>query len=279
MMLIHLISEKAHYWRRGVLGLPFLVCSLVVNLQAQNNLSGQSGLMNVPTAIMSPEGTFKFGYNHNPNHFDLRSKFGVSEQVLYFNLALFPRLELNVNFLQFAFDVSKKPAKEGLGDRQLEVKYLIMKEGKYKPAMAVIMTTPFTIDAAMLTHVLVATKNVALNNEYNLETTLGYGSPYFVFRDVKNIDNADIFTGFKWQKKSEYVYNNGYLVGVFAGVKLSYQKKIGLMAEWDSNRMNIGVYATIAKRLTLQAGLLRGDQVMFGGAYACPLFGTPKALK
>lgn len=278
MMLIHLISEKAHYWRRGVLGLPFLVCSLVASLQAQNNLSGQSGLMNVPVATMSPEGQFKIGYNYNPIHYGLRANNKNSEQILFMNLVIMPRLEINVNLLQLRTS-AQYPRKEGLGDRQVELKYLIMKEGIYKPALSIIMTSPITIDAAMLTHVLVATKNVALNNEYNLETTLGYGSPYFVFRDVQNIENADIFTGFKWQKKSEYVYNNGYLVGVFAGAKLSYQKKIGLMAEWDSNRMNVGLYGTIAKRFTLQAGLLKGDQVMFGAAYACPLFNIPKALR
>lgn len=259
--------------KRGVRRLPFFVVFWLGlgSLQAQNNLSGQLGLMNVPSAAMSPDGTFKIGYNYNPVHYNLRHKFGEPEQVLYFNLTLFPRLELNVNFLQFGFN-AVHPPKEGLGDRQLEVKYLIMKEGMYKPALAVIMTTPFTIDAAMLTHVMVASKHFKLNHEFDLETNVGYGSPYFIFRDVKNLENADIFSGFKWQKKSEYIYNNGYLVGVFAGAKISYHKKVGVMAEWDSNRMNVGVYASLFKRFTLQAALLKGDQVLWGAAYQCPLF-------
>lgn len=278
MMLIHLISEKAHYWRRGVLGLPFLVCSLVVSLQAQNNLSGQSGLMNVPVATMSPEGQFKIGYNYNPINYSLRFNRKNSEQIIYLNLVLLPRLSLNVNLLQ-ARTNAKYPTKEGLGDRQIDIKYLLVKETNPKPAVSIIMSSPFTIDAAMLTEVIVATKHIDLTKDYQLEATLGYGSPFFIWRDVANIENADIFTGFKWQKKSEYKFNNGYLVGLFGGAKLSYQKKIGLMAEWDSNRMNVGLYATIAKRFTLQAGLLKGDQVMFGTAYSCPLFNTPKALR
>jgi hypothetical protein len=278
MMLLNRIATKVHKWRRGVLGLPFLVCSLVVNLQAQNNLSGQSGLMNVPIANMSPDGQFKIGYNYNPIRYSLRYNQKNSEQVMFFDLVLLPRLSINVNLLQVRTN-AQYPRKEALGDRQIDVKYLLVKETPKMPAVAIIMSSPFTIDAAMLTEVIVATKHFELTKTYDLETTLGYGSPIFIWRDVSNLENYDIFSGFKVSNKSEYRYHNGYLTGLFAGVKLSYQKKIGLMAEWDSNRMNVGLYATIAKRFTLQAGLLKGDQVMFGAAYACPLFNTPKALR
>ncbi len=278
MMLLKCNITKARRWRREVLGLPFLVCSLVASLQAQNNLSGQLGLMNVPIANMSADGQFKIGYNYNPINYSLRHNKKNAEQVIFFDLMLLPRLSINVNLLQTRTN-ARYPRKEALGDRQIDVKYLLVKESAKVPAIAIIMSSPFTIDAAMLTEVIVATKHIELSKAYELETTLGYGSPIFVWRDVANLENYDIFSGFKVSKKSEYRLYNGYLTGVFAGAKLSYQKKIGVMAEWDSNRMNVGMYATIAKRFTLQAGLLKGDQVMFGAAYACPLFSTPKALQ
>ena len=259
--------------KRGVRRLPFFVAfSLGIGtLQAQNNLSGQMGLMNVPIATMPADGTFKIGYNYNPVHYGLRANKKNPEQILYMDLVLLPRLSLNVNFLQL-ISTPQYPTREALGDRQIDVKYLIMKEGSKKPALAVIMSSPFTIDAAMLTEVLVATKHIELSKDYELETTLGYGSPIFVWRDVANLENSDIFDGFKVTNKREYKHYNGYLTGVFAGAKVSYQKKVGIMAEWDSNRMNVGFYATLFKRFTLQAALLKGDQVLWGAAYQCPLF-------
>jgi hypothetical protein len=278
MMFLNCVKAKVRKWKREVLGLPFLMCSLVGNLHAQNNLSGQLGLMNVPVATMSTDGTFRIGMNFNPIHYALRSHQLNPEHIYYIDLTILPRLSVNVNSL-YQIATSTSVGEKALGDRQIDVKYLILKEGARKPAIAIIMSSPFTIDAAMLTEVIVATKHIDLTKDYQLEGTLGYGSPFFVWRNVSNLENYDILSGFKLSNKNDYRYKNGYLTGLFAGIKLSYQNKIGLMTEWDSNRMNAGVYATIAKRFTIQASLLKGDQVMFGGAYACPLFGTPKALK
>lgn len=273
MMFLKRIVQYIIAKKRGVRRLPFFVvlCLELGSLHAQNNLSGQSGLMNVPIANMSADGTFKIGYNYNPIHYGLRANQKNPEQILYMDLVLLPRLSLNVNFLQL-ISTPQYPRSEALGDRQIDVKYLIMKEGPNKPALAVIMSSPFTIDAAMLTEVLVATKHIELSKDYEVEATLGYGSPIFAWRDVDNLENSNIFDGFKVTNKKEYVHYNGYLTGVFAGAKVSYQKKAGIMAEWDSNRMNVGLYATLFKRLTLQAALLKGDQVLWGVAYQCPLF-------
>ncbi len=229
------------------------------------------GLMNVPIANMSADGTFRIGTNYNPIHYALRSKQVNPERMYYADLTLLPRLSLNVVFL-YQLPTPTSVGERALGDRQIDIKYLIMKEGSKKPALAVIMSSPFTIDAAMLTEVLVATKHIELTKDYEVEATLGYGSPIFVWRDVANLENSNIFDGFKVTNKKEYRYTNGYLTGFFAGMKLSYHKKVGVMAEWDSNRMNVGVYANLFKRFTVQAALLKGDQVLWGASYQCPLF-------
>lgn len=263
---------------KGVCWLPFLLLFVCLHARSQTNLSGQTGLINVPTANPSTDGLFRIGYNYNPEKYGLRRTGKNDEQVFYVNLALSKRLELNVNFLKLISN-AKSGIKDGLGDRQIDIRYLVVKESKKFPAIAIIMSSPFTIDAALLTHVVVATKHFDLSSKVSLETTLGYGSPYFVFRDVKNLENVDIFSGFKWEKKSDYVYNNGYLVGAFGGINLRYKNIAGLMAEWDSKKANVGCYVKPWKRLTLQGSLLNGDQIMFGGSYTVSLLKAPKRIE
>lgn len=264
---------------REAFRLPLFVVLFAFNYaEAQNNLSGQSGLINVPSATMTEDGTFKIGYNYNPIDYSLRFNRKNPEQILYISLVLLPRLELNVNLLQ-ALSTDTHPTKEALGDRQIDIKYLFVREKRYVPAVSIIMSSPFTIDAAMLTQVVVATKHWELTKKIDFEVNLGYGSPYFIYRNVNNLENVDIFSGFKLEKKSEYKFNNNYLTGIFGGAKFSYQKKIGFMAEWDTNKFNVGIFAKLFKRLNVQASLLNKSQVLWGVAYNCPLFVTPKRLK
>ena len=161
----------------------------------------------------------------------------------------------------------------------MDIRYLLFKEKKKLPSVAIIMTVPFTVDGAMLTHVIVATKQFQLNKTFTLETTAGLGSPYFIYRDKTTLDNSSFLTGFKWQKKSTWRFPNHYLEGPFGGVILHFRKKAGLMAEYDSQHLNIGGYVTFFKKWTLQAGLLNGDQVMFGTSLNTNLFKSPTFLK
>lgn len=263
---------------KGVCWLPFLLLFVCFQARSQANLSGQTGLIYIPTANPSTDGLFRIGYNYNPEKYALKRNGKYNEQVFYINLALAKRLEINVNFLKL-ISKDSAPIKDGLGDRQIDIRYLVVKESKTFPAIAIILSSPFTIDAAMLTEVAVATKHFDLSTDWSLETSLGYGSPYFVYRDVKNLDNVDIFSGFKWQKKSEYAFNTPYLIGAFGGVNLKYKNIVGLMAEWDSQKANVGCYVKPWKRLTLQGALLNGNQVMFGGSYTVSLLKTPKRIE
>ncbi len=242
------------------------------------NLSGKSGLMYITNASEIATGTFRFGYNYNPADYGLRGRGLNPENILFFNLAVLNRVELNLSFLRMISN-EKRLVKEALGDRQLDVRYQLLKEKSKWPSVAIALSTPFTIDAAMLTQVVVASKHFELSDHLNLEATAGYGSPYFLYREEDNLTNSNIFSNMKWQKKSEYKFNNGYLTGPFGGIKLDYQKKAGVMAEWDSQKLNIGAYGIIGKRWTVQAGLLNFDQVMFGSSFAVDLFRPTTKVK
>ncbi|WP_207507474.1 YjbH domain-containing protein [Telluribacter humicola] len=280
MMLNKLIAK------RGSVILPFFVFWLMaLNGYAQMNLSGKPGLMYIPTARETADGTFTVGYAYNPERYGLRSiryrqQNGTlySERVLYATLTLLPRLDINVNLLHL--NGSNIPLTErGIGDRQLDIRYLLLKEKEIRPSVAVIMSSPFTVDASMVTYALVATKHLKLTDDLQAEISAGMGSPYYIFRDENINNNVDVFSKFKLRKKSEDIYNNGYLTGPFGGISVNYRKRVGLMAEWDSQRVNVGGYATLWKRWTIQAGLLNFDQVTFGTSYTVQLNALPRPLR
>jgi hypothetical protein len=248
-----------------------LIClfSFPKHAAAQKNLSGKNGIIYIPTAVESQDGDFSFGYNYNPIEYALRGKNKYAEQILFANLDILPRLQVSFLLLQQRKDGKRIP-RDGIGDRQLDIRYQILKEGKYKPALALILSSPFTIDAALQTHVLVATKTLKLS-DFAISPTLGVGSPYYLFRDEKNLNNGDIFSKFTWQKKSEDRFKNNYLTGVFGGIKCSYQDKINLMAEWDGQKMNTGIAAKFFKKLETQVCVLNFDKLYVGVSYTVNL--------
>jgi hypothetical protein len=245
------------------------ICAFQNPVLAQKNLSGKNGLIYIPTAVASKDGDFSFGYNYNPIEYALRGKNKYAEQILFANLDVLPRLQVSFLLLQQRKD-GKRKTRDGIGDRQLDIRYQILKEGKYKPALALILSSPFTIDAALQTHVLVATKTLKLT-DFSISPTLGIGSPYYLYRPEKNLNNGDVFSSFTWQKKSEDRYKNNYLTGVFGGVKCSYQDKISLLAEWDGQKMNTGIAAKFFKKLETQVCVLNFDKLYVGASYTVNL--------
>lgn len=241
----------------------FLIFILVGKTNAQINLSGKTGLIYTPNALESTDGNFRIGYNYNPIKYALRKRGNNPERIIYANLTILKRLEINANLVQVISTETHK-VKEAIGDRQLDLKYLILKEKAKQPSLAVILTTPFTIDGAMLTHALVATKHFQIQKNLKIETNLGFGSPYYLFRNESNLKNNNMFSNFKWQKKSEDRYKNHYLEGPFGGIGLHYKTWGGLMAEWDSQHVNTGAYVRLFKCWTIQAGMINFDQLTVG---------------
>ncbi len=273
-----LLKRYSSLWEGGIL-LPFLL--LIITAHAtfgQVNLSGKPGLIFTPSAVETEDGLFRFGYNYNPIRYALRGRYKNPERIIYANVTILPRLEVNINFLQM-ISTSNRKVKEALGDRQLDLRYLILKEKKHRPSLAVVLTTPFTIDGAMLTHAVIATKNVTIRKDLALEISAGYGSPYYLYRQESNLENSNLLTNLKWRKKSENRYNNHYLQGPFGGGILRYRKWGGVMAEYDSQHINVGVFATLFKHWTIQAALLNGDQVSVGTSYALSLLKPSKKIQ
>lgn len=245
-------------------------------LRAQVNVSGKPGLLYIPSARLVGDGTFWLGaaYNPLPNAFRFNTPVARSSETVYFvNLVVLPRLEVNVNLL--IPNETVPLGARGIGDRQLDVKWLCLTERGSRPAVALILSAPFGIDNSLETYALVATKTWQLDKSWQAELTAGVGSPYYIYRDQKNDRNSSIFSNFSLRDKR--LKNNRYLSGPFGGLVLRYRQIGGLLVEWDSQHLNVGAYATVAKRWTVQGGWLSSQAVTLGTSYAFSLQKLPKS--
>lgn len=269
--------------RLCLLGMLIAIAS-GTSLFGQVNISGKPGLLYVPTATLLADGTFHAGYSYNPVNYAFRFNPAVnpklttrnSESIFFVNLVMLPRLELNINLLRPNGPVQY--GARGIGDRQIDVKYGVMTETTRRPSVALILSIPFGIDNSLVTNAVVATKHVSLSSVIELELTAGYASPYFLERsDTRNDQNSTLFSGFVFQdKRDKAAY---YLAGPIAGIKASLSRKGGLMAEWDSQHLNLGGYATLFKHWTVQAGVLNFDQLTVGTSYAFSLLPTKQTAR
>lgn len=237
--------------------------------KAQSTIFGKTGLIYVPTATETNDGHFRVGYHYNPIGYGFRYKGQNSESITYANITLLPRLEINLNLLHY--NGPKILDQRGIGDRQLDIKYLIMKETARRPAISAIISPPFGVNSSVTADVIVATKTFKLTKRLFAEVTGGIGSPYYFQRGHKV--NNDIFEDMKLKKKKDLSYQ--YLSGPVGGLNLRLEKKAGLMLEWDSQQFNMGVYARLFKRWTVQAGLLNFNQITFGTSYGLDLLHSP----
>lgn len=257
-----------------------LVVGLSLPLWAQVNISGKSGLMYIPTADVQKDGTFTTGWGYTPSKYAIKYNGTNSESIYFVNLAVLSRLEVTINLLRpngMAPRSSVGFAAEGIGDRQIDLKYVFMTEKTRRPSIALILSAPFGIDNSLITNALVATKHVKLSKIIDAGFTVGMGSPYSLYRaGVKNEEDSDIFTGYTLKDKRDKPYY--YLAGPFGGVNVNVANKGGVMLEWDSQHLNVGVYTLLFRHLTLQAGLLNGDQPTFGTSYSLNLLQLPKRL-
>ncbi len=229
---------------------------------SQKNISGKSGLIYIPDAYERPVGTWSIGYQFNPKTFAFASKKVYPEQILYTSLDFTKKIQITFLLLQQRANAVLKP-KIGIGDRQLDVRYQIFTENNKRPALALVLSSPFTISPAIQTTAIISSKTFKLKKVL-LKSTVGFGSPYYVYRNEANQTNDNIFSKFKLQRKSLDGYKNNYLVGFFGGLNFEYKDRYDGMVEWDGQKVNIGVHARLLGKLYAQVGLLQGKSVTAG---------------
>ncbi|SEJ39337.1 Exopolysaccharide biosynthesis protein YbjH [Dyadobacter sp. SG02] len=255
------------------MALLLLLCSFTA--LSQSNISGKAGLIYTPAARYSPDGNMEIGLHFFPGSYGFNADNQNPGRVLSMNLTVLPRFDININLLQL-FSTTTHPVKLGLGDRQLDFKYLVLKETRFRPALAAIFSTPTSISPTLLTHALVATKHFRWNEHADFEISAGYGSPYHIYRKGSTLDNYGLFANMVAEKKDAYAYHKHYLEGPFGGISLTFNKKFGVMLEYDSRNVNAGVYVYALKNWVLQAGVMNARQVTFGSSYNFSLLKFPR---
>lgn len=150
-------------WREPILRL-ILSCALgactALSAQAEPNLNGQTGYINMPSGRLEPDGTFRMGYS-----------FAKPYSSIWSSVALLPRVEFNASYVRIMGipGFGNHPEYGDYKDKVASGKVLLLEEDRNTPAVA------FGIDDVVGTG-LFKSKYFAASKQFGgLETTLGAG--------------------------------------------------------------------------------------------------------
>ncbi|MCD4665438.1 MAG: YjbH domain-containing protein [Bacteroidales bacterium] len=214
----------------------FIVTFFMSNISTTSgqSLTGLTGMLNTPSAEMQKEGTFYMGVNYINK--ESIQKYGNAQNnclAYYFDLTFLPFLEVN-------FRSTRLLNREGGGftvDRMISLRARLLKERKYVPSVVVGAHDLYTSSTGngnqyFGTMYITGSKKMYFNkNEIGI--TLGYGLKPF---------------------------RNNQFKGIFGGVSYrpSFLHQLTLMAEYDSQTLNIGFSVLFIKHLyvfTMAQGL------------------------
>ncbi|MBD3384527.1 hypothetical protein GF407_06315 [candidate division KSB1 bacterium] len=196
------------------IALFILLCSLQA-LAAGSNLVGNSGMILTPTARMLPDGHFRFGYGQLPWPYTYIEQGEHDELFYHGSIAFLP-------FLELMFGIVNPLGREwGIGDRTASIRIQVLKESEQKPALVIGTQDPFGV---------VAQDWAQQMNTLYFVTSKSFSLPY-----VKEV-NVHYGHGVDWLNAGVH-----YLQGPFGGVEWNAVPHTSLLAEYDGNKINLGV--------------------------------------
>ena len=140
------------------------------------------------------------------------------------------------SFMEVNVSIANRPsstARHGIGDRQLDFRFRILQEKKYRPSVVFGWTPPGSVSPLLAHDYFVATKNFNPKlGKFSL--TLGYGLP-FVWD--KNEDYTSILNYLILKNKANFI-DGGYLSGFFGGISYEPVTFAGFMMEYDTHTIN-----------------------------------------
>lgn len=205
-------------------------------------LLGNTGGMNIPTAEMLPSGTFRCGVNYmgegvvtaELGNNDHRWQFEYNTLNYFLNMTVFDWLE--VTFRETVLESNSygkfddyKLFREQ--DRSVTAKVHVLREGRYCPAIALGVNDPYSFTGH---HVYASAWGVMTKHFHSarlattLTATLGY---------AKGFDNSQMYDG------------------LLAGIRLTADAlpQASLLAEYDTQGFNLGLQATLFRHVGLYA--------------------------
>ncbi|RKX55562.1 MAG: hypothetical protein DRP29_10445, partial [Thermodesulfobacteriota bacterium] len=183
---------------------------------SSNNWGG-TGLLEIPTARILEENTYRIGISqiHPYRHY-------------YGAIGLFKRFEIMARINEILGVKVKKPGWEGYGnykDKEVEIKFQILKEGKYTPAIAIGIKDPHG------TRIYASNYIVLSKQIYPFDFTIGLGNGWFGKKPLPNTKGVkvEIFQHPReWWKDSK----------IFFGFQWALTDKLFLMFEYWPTKYN-----------------------------------------
>jgi hypothetical protein len=257
--------------------LALIFIFLISSSYAQVNIMGKPGYMHIPSANWFKEQPLGLSFGFIPNEYSDNILMNKDSSPLGDNINIYNIRVGLLSFLEVNLGVAYRPAladKIGIGDRQLEFRFLLVNETKNYPSVVIGWTPPGSVSPALANDYIVASKKLS-GNYGEFEFTTGYGSPYVLSR--KNNDNG-ILSSLYFRKKTEN-YGSRYLIGFFGGFSYMPWEFAGIMAEYNTHSINTGVFLKIKDRVFFQAYIIDGKQPAFNLAMNFSLELSPNALR
>ncbi|WP_421918653.1 YjbH domain-containing protein [Marinifilum sp.] len=225
---------------KRILQLILLLCFSIFS-EAQI-ITGSTGLLNTPSAEMQEDGTFMFGANFLPEEMT-PDRFNYDTGNYFLNLSFLPFLDVTYRCTLFKRSWSGKYTGQ---DRTFGLRAQLIKEKKYMPAIVFGGNDLYSEESDGSNQHLgalyaVATKNIRCNY-FSIGISIGHG--------------------FK-------AYNGSQIDGFFGGISISpgKRKAISMIAEYDSNNVNLGASVLLFKHLYLHSFLYDSRYPVGGFAY------------
>lgn len=233
---------------------------------------GKSGAVSTPTAMWLEEQPLGFSLSRLPGEYSMFTR-EIGDDVYFYNARLNFTSFLAAN-LSIAYRREKAEQNRlGIGDRQFDLRFRLLKEKEWLPAVVIGITPPGSAAPYLSHDYIVLTKNFD-HSLGDLQISAGYGSPY-VFRREKNSDSYfDVFL----EKKSDFLDTN-YLSGFFGSIIYKPVTWSGLMLEHDSNTVNAGLFVTPLKWLSLQLTSYELKEFSYSAAVNFKLDFLPQKLR
>ena len=213
------------------------------------SLAGTSGLINIPTAEVISDQQVTIGLGYVNRHSAYLETGRCDNYPFSIVIGYLPRLEFSagVNFVpgRKSYD-GTKTYKDGV----VSLQYLMFKERKYLPAVAIGARDIYSFILLNTTFV-VASKTILQKTKTGLRFHLGYGS-----------DIIDHHLGVPKQDRNYPVGHT--IVGLFGGMEINWSGKIIYMLEYDTRRINAGLRFNLIPHLGVDVCLLNMEDVCAG---------------
>lgn len=244
-------------------------------LYAQVNILGKPGHIMTPSAYWQEDKHLGAGFAYVPAPYGINRFMGTldyAQNVYFVRVAMADFVEVNLN-------ITRIPALSdsiGIGDRHLDIRVKLLEEKELMPAVSLILSPPGSIAPHISHDVLVASKTFAVGSLGSVALTAGYGLPFY-FGKASKKSGSGIFDRLSFTKKSQQ--GNNYLNGIFGAALWHPWDFLGLMAEHDSQNVNLGAVLKLNDWLLLQAHSYELKKLGFSLALQVPLDFEPKELR